>query len=67
MFKNSVSKLPVDPNENDMPAIAQWETAFWLSIYLRKDADLGLSNLLTEYFGSNGRNFSTLGDGFLAQ
>jgi len=28
-------------------------------------ADLGLRNLLTEYFGSNERNFSTHGDGFL--
>jgi len=40
MFKNSVSKLSVDPNGKNVSANAQWQTAFWLPVYLMKELQI---------------------------
>lgn len=68
MFENCVSKLPFDPNEKSEFACKYTmpSKAFWQTIYLMKNAALGLNNLLTEYFRNNERNFCSLDDGFLA-
>lgn len=67
MFKNSVSKLSVDPNGKKCVCKCTMANSFLATrLFDERIADLGLRNLLTEYFGSNERNFSTHGDGFLA-
>lgn len=68
MFENCVSKLSFDLNEKSEFACKYTmpSKAFWQTIYLMKNAALGLNNLLMEYFRNNERNLCFLGDGFLA-
>lgn len=69
VFENCVSKLSFDPIEKSEFACkyTMLSKALWQTIYLMKNAALGLNNLLTECFRNNERNFCSLSDGFLAR